>query len=113
MLLIIAATILTILFIIVVLKLSTPETRSKPSELGILATKIKGAYQSLAAQSKAKRHSAKKGCIHGLGYLSKLPKSAQVPDECFGCQRMADCLMSKGVSEKVKGEKPCRSKSKT
>ena len=31
-------------------------------------------------------------CRHFFGYLKKIPKNTQIPDECFGCHRMVDCL---------------------
>jgi len=31
-------------------------------------------------------------CRHFFGYLKKIPKNTQIPDECFGCLRMVDCL---------------------
>jgi len=31
-------------------------------------------------------------CRHFFGYLKKIPKNTQIPDECFGCSRMVDCL---------------------
>jgi len=99
----IAVTILILLFIFVLLKLSAPETRGEPPHVGVLTTKLREPQQELAAPQKTKMNSEKKGCLHGLGYLRKLPKSTQVPDECFGCEKMADCLLYKKSSEKIKG----------
>jgi len=31
-------------------------------------------------------------CIHHFGYLRKLPKGTPVPDECFGCKKILQCL---------------------
>ena len=31
-------------------------------------------------------------CRHFFGYLKKIPKNTSIPDECFGCHRMVDCL---------------------
>jgi len=31
-------------------------------------------------------------CRHFFGYLKKIPKNTSIPDECFGCPRMVDCL---------------------
>ena len=31
-------------------------------------------------------------CRHFYGYLKKIPKNTSIPDECFGCLRMVDCL---------------------
>ncbi len=32
-------------------------------------------------------------CSHFFGYLRRLPKSAQIPDECYGCRRMVECFV--------------------
>lgn len=32
------------------------------------------------------------GCSHFLGYLKKFPKNTSIPDECFGCLKMIECL---------------------
>jgi hypothetical protein len=31
-------------------------------------------------------------CRHFFGYLRKLPKNASMPDDCFGCPKMVECL---------------------
>jgi len=31
-------------------------------------------------------------CIHHFGYLRTLPKGTPVPDECFGCKKILQCL---------------------
>ena len=31
-------------------------------------------------------------CIHDLGYLKSLPPNTAVPDECFGCRKVMECL---------------------
>lgn len=33
------------------------------------------------------------GCTHEFGYLKSLPKNTPIPDECFGCPQILDCLM--------------------
>lgn len=32
------------------------------------------------------------GCPHKFGYLRSLRKNAPIPDECFGCPQMLECL---------------------
>lgn len=39
------------------------------------------------------------GCPHKFGYLRTLPKNTPIPDECFGCPKILECL---GPSEKKK-----------
>ena len=31
-------------------------------------------------------------CFHHFGYLSTVPKSASLPDNCLGCSRIVKCL---------------------
>ncbi len=31
-------------------------------------------------------------CMHGFGYLQRLPKNSQIPDGCFGCGKVMRCL---------------------
>jgi len=32
------------------------------------------------------------GCPHKFGYLNSLPKNTPIPDECFGCPQIVECL---------------------
>ena len=32
------------------------------------------------------------GCPHEFGHLRNLPKNAPIPDECFGCSQILECL---------------------
>jgi hypothetical protein len=34
-------------------------------------------------------------CPHNFGYLYKLPKNTPIPEECFFCSRVIDCLAPK------------------
>jgi hypothetical protein len=36
-----------------------------------------------------------KDCFHHFGYLNSLPRNTPIPGECFGCQRIVDCLVTK------------------
>jgi hypothetical protein len=31
-------------------------------------------------------------CLHNFGYLSELPKSSQIPEECFFCPKIVECI---------------------
>lgn len=44
--------------------------------------------------SKAELTPTRKDCIHFYGYLHSLPKNTPIPDECFGCVKIVDCLIS-------------------
>jgi len=46
------------------------------------------------------------GCPHYLGYLymKKGRDSTYIPNECYGCRKLLECLYSPTVIEKVYGE---------
>jgi hypothetical protein len=46
------------------------------------------------APPKAELTPTRKDCIHFYGYLHSLPKNTPIPDECFGCSKIVDCLIS-------------------
>jgi hypothetical protein len=31
-------------------------------------------------------------CLHHFGYLAKLPKSSSIPEECFLCPKVVECI---------------------
>lgn len=33
------------------------------------------------------------GCVHKFGYLKTVPRNTPIPDECFGCPKILECLM--------------------
>ncbi|WNZ28504.1 MAG: hypothetical protein IAX21_07515 [Candidatus Bathyarchaeota archaeon] len=33
-------------------------------------------------------------CPHSFGYLSKMPKGNPIPEECFLCPKVVECLAS-------------------
>jgi len=43
--------------------------------------------------TKPESASSKRDCLHHFGYLRTLPKNAPIPDECFGCQKIVECLV--------------------
>jgi hypothetical protein len=45
-------------------------------------------------QKPAPKGSEDKDCFHFFGYLGGLPKNTPIPGECFGCQRIVDCLIT-------------------
>jgi hypothetical protein len=47
---------------------------------------------------KAELAPTRKDCIHFYGYLHSLPKNTPIPDECFGCVKIVDCLISPNSS---------------
>ena len=48
----------------------------------------------LGIQKQAAKSSEDKDCLHFFGYLGGLPKNTPIPGECFGCQRIVDCLIT-------------------
>jgi hypothetical protein len=38
-------------------------------------------------------------CLHQFGYLRTLPKNAPIPDECFGCAKIVECLVKAKPNE--------------
>jgi len=43
--------------------------------------------------------SSKRDCLHHFGYLRTLPKNAPIPDECFGCQKIVECLVQSKIRQ--------------
>jgi hypothetical protein len=37
-----------------------------------------------------------KGCTFKLGFLKSLPKNKPIPDECFGCPQILECIALSG-----------------
>jgi hypothetical protein len=37
-----------------------------------------------------------KGCTFKMGYLKSLPKNKPIPDECFGCPQILECIALSG-----------------
>lgn len=31
-------------------------------------------------------------CLHHFGYLAELPKSSSIPEECFFCPKVVECI---------------------
>jgi len=46
------------------------------------------------APVKTESASSKRDCFHQFGYLRTLPKNAPIPDECFGCPKIVECLIN-------------------
>lgn len=51
------------------------------------------------ASIKQSSHSSTKDCLHFFGYLHTFPKNSPIPDECFGCEKIVDCLVTKSPSK--------------
>jgi hypothetical protein len=92
---------------------ATPEKLQQPPQLSVSATTGGSSQESLEQQPKsfgytgpsknhktsevqkqAPKSSDEKDCLHFFGYLGGLPKNTPIPGECFGCQRIVDCLIT-------------------
>jgi len=51
--------------------------------------------EKITASTKTNSSSSKRDCIHHFGYLRSFPKNSPIPDECFGCEKIVDCLVNK------------------
>lgn len=51
--------------------------------------------KAASTQKQVSRSSDWKDCLHEFGYLHGLPRNTPIPGECFGCQRIVDCLVTK------------------
>ena len=58
------------------------------------------------AHAKIEAFPTRKDCLHHFGYLRTFPKNSPIPDECFGCEKIVDCLVSNkksnGKNERVR-----------
>ncbi len=48
------------------------------------------ANQPTAESDKEEKNQIK--CPHHFGYLSELPKSSSIPEECFFCPKVVECI---------------------
>jgi len=51
------------------------------------------------APARTESVSSKRDCLHQFGYLRTLPKNAPIPDECFGCPKIVECLVKAKLDE--------------
>jgi hypothetical protein len=55
--------------------------------------------KTAGSQKQPPKTSSVKDCLHFFGYLGGLPKNTPIPGECFGCEKIVDCLITvKGKS---------------
>lgn len=50
--------------------------------------------EKTATPARAEAFPTRKDCMHQFGYLRTFPKNSPIPDECFGCERIVDCLVN-------------------
>jgi hypothetical protein len=77
----------------------SPEESTKISE----KPKADKDNQKLPAASPKTLQARPPKCSHFFGYLRKIPKNTTIPDQCFSCPKMVDCL-SYDISEQTMPE---------
>jgi hypothetical protein len=50
--------------------------------------------KTASSQKQPPKTSGVKDCLHFFGYLGGLPKNTPIPGECFGCEKIVDCLIT-------------------
>jgi hypothetical protein len=48
--------------------------------------------QKIKTSSSVQPNVGFQNCVHEFGYLKDLPRNAPIPDECFGCPKVMQCL---------------------
>jgi len=56
--------------------------------------------EKIVAPPKTESASSRRDCLHQFGYLRTLPKNAPIPDECFGCTKIVECLVKAKLNER-------------
>jgi len=56
--------------------------------------------REIPKQVKTESASSKRDCLHQFGYLRTFPKNSPIPDECFGCPKIVECLINTKDSKK-------------
>jgi len=78
-------------------KTSKPEISIESMETSEKPTVAKD-IQKLPTSSPKSLQGRPPECSHFLGYLRKIPRNTSIPDECFTCPKMVECL-SYDISE--------------
>jgi len=71
---------------------TSQETKTPPTSY---ARELARQAERSAQQNKLGPTPNRRDCIHHFGYLRTFPKNSPIPDECFGCEKIVDCLVSK------------------
>lgn len=69
-------------------QISTEET-PEPNEY------VEPPKQTTPSSKSTQKNALDKDCFHFFGYLNGLPRNTPIPGECFGCQKIVDCLVTK------------------
>ena len=83
-------------------KLVVSATTEGTSQMGVEQAQKPSEYVEPPKQTKTavspkptQKNATDKDCLHHFGYLNSLPRNTPIPGECFGCQRIVDCLVTK------------------
>lgn len=60
--------------------------------LGDVLEKVKQAISQQSPENSNRGDKNQVKCPHSFGYLSKLPKGSSLPEECFLCPKVVECL---------------------
>jgi hypothetical protein len=88
--------VLILLSLYVTRKTGTPKT--EPKQQIEMKHKVQENPQTTTKIVKSKTPQLQAGfqsCVHHFGYLKGLEKNKAVPDECFGCPKVMQCLFPK------------------
>jgi len=87
-------------------KVPTMEPEEQPMERVKVAEIPVKASKEAKTKPKFSEEKGSKECPHYLGYLymKRSPDSTYIPNECYGCRKLLECLYSPNVIEKVYGQ---------
>jgi hypothetical protein len=75
----------------VIVETSNPEMSIESTEISEKPT-VAEDVRKIQTASKKPPQGRPHACSHFLGYLRKVPKNSSIPDECFSCPKMVECL---------------------
>ena len=75
----------------VTVKTSKPEVSAESTETSEKPTVVED-VQKLPTASPKRFQARPPECSHFFGYLRKLPRNTPIPDGCFSCPQMVECL---------------------
>lgn len=84
---------------VVTVKTSKPEMTAESTETSEKPT-VAEDIQKLPTASSKPLQARPPECSHFFGYLRKIPRNTSIPDECFSCPKMVECL-SYSISEQT------------
>jgi hypothetical protein len=82
------------------------EALSNQKEVTATDGVVQGRVEKKPANAKSSEKEKPRECPHYLGYLfmKRGNESTYIPNECYGCRKLLQCLYSPNVMEKVYGE---------